>query len=73
MVVLLSCLEHNAMWHHHACRDELIKLGLANMLTKLEEAAGHDKNLLRYIQRAQLKLGTVAALGGQAAPAGAHH
>jgi hypothetical protein len=38
------------------CRDELIKLGLGTLLNKLEAAAGHDKNLLRYIQRAQQKL-----------------
>jgi hypothetical protein len=41
------------------CRDELMRLGLGSMLNKLEAAAGHDKNLLRYIQRAQQKLNPV--------------
>ena len=57
-------------------REELIKLGLANMLVKLEEAAGHDKNLLRYIQRAQLKLGPTShnnAPGGPPTTSAAHH
>jgi hypothetical protein len=36
----------------------LLELGLGSLLKRLEEAAGQDKNLLRYIQRAQQKLST---------------
>jgi hypothetical protein len=50
-----------------ACRDELLKLGLGTLLHRLEAAAGQDKNLLRYIQRAQQKLSTAGP-----APPGHH-
>lgn len=49
------------------CRDELLKLGLGTLLHRLEAAAGQDKNLLRYIQRAQQKLSTAGP-----APPGHH-
>lgn len=40
-------------------REELVKLGLSHMLSQLAAAAGQDTNLMRYIQRAQLKLGAL--------------
>lgn len=42
--------------HCHACRDELRKLGLLELLNKLQMTSMGDSTLLRYIERAQKKL-----------------
>jgi hypothetical protein len=41
-----------------ACRDQLLKLGLREVLLKLQLSSGGDGTLLRYIARAQAKLGS---------------
>jgi hypothetical protein len=53
----------------HCRRDELVRLGLAGLLSKLEEASGTDQTLLRYIQRARAKLSGIAV---PPVPAGGH-
>lgn len=63
------CLFRILLFVCAVCRDELVKLNLGALLIKLEAAAGHDKNLLRYIQRAQQKLNPAG--GGQPTPG--HH
>ncbi|KAF8056751.1 hypothetical protein HT031_006249 [Scenedesmus sp. PABB004] len=51
------------MCAHRECREQLARLGLREALAKLQSASGGDTTLLRYIARAQAKLGGGGAGG----------
>lgn len=54
---MLRCVHAHAAAALAVRREQLLKLGLREVLAKLQVVSGGDSTLLRYIARAQAKLG----------------